>query len=67
MSIYTKLAYIQSIERPLVSWKLDDNKNLMRVEMMHVLVILSPFLEHSLIANDEWILRKLAFSIIERD
>ncbi|AAS53058.2 AER378Wp [Eremothecium gossypii ATCC 10895] len=65
MNVNIYKAYIQSIERPLVSWKLDDNKNLMRVEMMHVLVILSPFLEHSLIANDEWILRKLSLLLKE--
>ncbi|AMD19689.1 HCL462Wp [Eremothecium sinecaudum] len=60
MNVNIYKAYIESIEKYLLSWKIDDNKNCMRIEMIHILVILSPFLKHELIADDVWILRMLS-------
>lgn len=60
MNVNIYRAYIESIERFLTSWKLSSSNNQMRVEMFHVLTILSKFLNEPTVSEDHWALRKLS-------
>ncbi|CDO95547.1 unnamed protein product [Kluyveromyces dobzhanskii CBS 2104] len=65
MNINIYRAYIESIDQFLTSWNIDSSNNAMRMEMVHILVILSPFLKDPLISSDEWVLKKLSHYLKE--
>lgn len=60
MNINIFKAYVEAIDVFLVAWKEGSSNNQIRVEMFHILTILSPYLKSDMIFNDEWILRKLS-------
>lgn len=60
MNVNIYKAYIESIDKFLTSWKLPSSNNQMRVEMFHVLTILSRFLNDPIVLGDTWTLRKLS-------
>lgn len=65
MNINIYRAYIESIDQFLTTWSLTSSNNGMRMEMVHILVILSPFLKDKQINSDEWILEKLSHYLKE--
>lgn len=60
MNINIYRAYIESIDQFLTTWSIKSSNNVMRMEMVHILVILSPYLTEDLITSDEWLLQKLS-------
>lgn len=65
MNINIYRAYIESIDQFMTSWNINSSNNVMRMEMVHILVILSPFLQDPLINSDDWILQKLSHYLKE--
>ncbi|CCH61428.1 hypothetical protein TBLA_0E03740 [Henningerozyma blattae CBS 6284] len=60
MNINIYKAYIENVDKFLCGWKANSSQNKMRVEMFHVLTILSRFLNDKLILDDIWILKKVS-------
>lgn len=60
MNVNIYRAYIENIEKFLTSWNLSSSNNQVRLEMFHILTILSRFLNEPIIADDAWILAKLS-------
>lgn len=65
MNINIYKAYLENVESYLTGWRVESANNAMRVEMFHVLMILSPFLQHPMILEDKWILRTLSLVLKE--
>ncbi|CCF60234.1 hypothetical protein KAFR_0J01700 [Kazachstania africana CBS 2517] len=60
MNINIYKTFIESIDHFLISWKDGNSDNQKRVEMFHILTILSRFLKESIVLEDDWILRRLS-------
>lgn len=65
MNINIFPAYIENVETFLTNWRIDNDKNMIRIEIIHILVILSPFFRENSVLNDEWILKKLSLFLRE--
>ena len=59
MNINIYKTYIESVEGFLCGWK-EQGSNLIRIEMLQILAILSRFLKEDSVLHDVWILRKLS-------
>lgn len=60
MNVNIFKTYIESIDHFLLNWKEGSSNNQTRIEMFHILTILSKFLKEPSIVESEWILRKLS-------
>ncbi|CCK70439.1 Tao3p KNAG_0E01770 [Huiozyma naganishii CBS 8797] len=60
MNVNIYKSYIESADSFLVSWKEQSSTNQIRVEMFHILTILSKFLKEPQIVQDTWILQRLS-------
>lgn len=60
MNVNIYRAYIENVDKFLTSWKVSSSNNKIRVEMFHVLTILSRFLQEPTVLEDEWTLSKLS-------
>ncbi|KAL3241154.1 Tao3p [Nakaseomyces bracarensis] len=60
MNVNIYRTYIESIDEFLTSWKEQSSKNAIRIEMFHILTILSSFLFEPIILEDRWILERIA-------
>lgn len=60
MNVNIYKTYVESIDQFLITWKEKSGSNQIRVEMFHILTILSRFLKDDTILKDEWILRRLS-------
>lgn len=60
MNVNIYKAYIESIEGFLCTWSLQSSNNKIRIEMFHVLTILSRFLNESMILEDKILLKKIS-------
>lgn len=60
MNVNIYRAYIENIDKFLTSWKVSSSSNQMRVEMFHVLTILTRFLHEPTVSEDQWTLKRLS-------
>ncbi|QLL31427.1 hypothetical protein HG536_0B02900 [Torulaspora globosa] len=60
MNVNIYRAYIENVDKFLTSWKISSTTNKIRVEMFHVLTILSRFLHNPTVLEDEWALSKIS-------
>lgn len=60
MNINVYRAYIENVDQFLTTWDVKSSNNVMRMELVHILVILSSFLKHELVSSDAWILQKVS-------
>lgn len=60
MNINIYRTYIESIDEFLTNWKEQSSKNAIRIEMFHILTILSQFMYDPIILDDRWILERIA-------
>lgn len=60
MNVNIYKAYIENVDKFLTSWKVSSSNNKIRVEMFHVLTILSRFLQEPTVLQDEWTMSKLS-------
>ena len=60
MNVNIFKAYVESVETILLDWKDNSSKNQIRVEVFHILSILSKFTKDSIILEDTRILQKLS-------
>lgn len=60
MNVNIYKAYIESIEGFLYTWSLQSSNNKLRIEMFHVLTILSRFLSEPMILEDKILLKKIS-------
>ncbi|SCU88374.1 LADA_0E09758g1_1 [Lachancea dasiensis] len=60
MNVNIFKAYLQSVDRYLVSWSVESSSNVLRIEIFHVLAVLAPFFRNSTVLDDEWVLKRLS-------
>lgn len=60
MNVNIYRAYVENIDNFLTTWKVSSANNQMRVEMFHVLTILSKFLHNPTVSEDQWTLKRLS-------
>ncbi|CDH16934.1 probable Cell morphogenesis protein PAG1 [Zygosaccharomyces bailii ISA1307] len=60
MNVNIYKAYIESIEGFLSTWSLQSSNNKIRIEMFHVLTILSRFLSEPMVLEDKVLLKKIS-------